>query len=173
MPYETSLAAALPSYARLDLAFEQQIAVGQLSYQGGIVNTVDARYIDVVVNATAIITTSAVAGNRVALFQALDENGHNIFSVPAPAPQPANTTCFYDWVGGAGNAYSVVASTGRQFQIAGLPLLPGYSAWTYSISTYGPDIADVYVQAIVTVLHIPTGPKLDGAAPLVLTPVLA
>src|SRR5579872_4870636 len=98
-------AAALPDYARPDMAFTVTESPPLPGPASGAAIVVVGDYIYNVLAVFAKLRTDATVGPRTMEFNIEDSSGNGIARITAPAAQPAGQTYSYTWTQDSGAAY--------------------------------------------------------------------
>lgn len=171
MPYSIDLALGLPSYARLDLAYELESVLTYGGVSAPFTYNITGQYLEIVLSAHVQITTSADVQTRAISFAANDANARAIWVIPATTGQTAGKVWSYTALATVAVAYSdSVAAT-----VLPLPELPLSAGYSFVMPAGNFNANDTFGPMTLNTLRIPTGPALatPNSTPTVATPVLA
>lgn len=147
---------ALPDYARIDLAYVEQLLPVSPAPQSQFQFKVPGNRIFIPLSIVAVFTTSALVNDRTLFYVAQDALPRNLAITFSPTTQPASTVINYAFNVGLAGAYS----TGGTFTAIPLPVMALMPTNSLNLSVIAMTAGDQISGIAVTAIAIPTGPDL-------------
>lgn len=163
----------IPPNGRDDLAWTEQVYVKGSNTGFFTAYKSPGEYYDIVKFCTIDYQTSAIAGNRVLLYQFNDADFHVFFSGAFGPMVGPNKQIAGSVVAGNGSTFSTTDGASTTFCQSVMPVVLMQAGYTFNIEVLNNDTADAWEGIEMQVIHIPTGPEeIDASATAVPTPVL-
>lgn len=160
---------ALPDYARIDLAYIDQLLPASPPPDTQFLLPVPGDRIYVPVGVVMTFTTDGTVAARTVFYTTEDSAAHNLALTFSPTPQPASTSVIYAFNVGLATGYTTAAT----LTAIPLPVSAIMATQILNLSALGFQAGDRITQIAITVVAIPTGPLIAATTETVATPVLA